>query len=121
MKRAAIVVSSAMLMATMTGAFAQEPARDDSLVVAATTSVEDSGLFDFLIPRFTARTGHTIRVVSRASAAALMTAEKGTVAVVIVNDAEALDGFVAAGQGTRRHQFMSNYFVIVGPPSDPAG
>jgi tungstate transport system substrate-binding protein len=41
--------------------------------------------------------------------------------VVIVNDAEALDRFVAAGQGARRHRFMSNHFVIVGPPSDPAG
>ena len=90
------------------------------LVVAATTSVEDSGLFDHLLPRFTAATGITVRVVSRASAA-LMTAERGTIDVVIVNDAEALDRFVAAGQGTRRHRFMSNRFVIVGPPSDPAG
>jgi tungstate transport system substrate-binding protein len=106
-------------------AAAQEPATDPAenppLVVAATTSVEDSGLFDHILPRFTAVTGITVRVVSRASAAALMTAEKGTIDVVIVNDAEALDGFVAAGQGTHRSSFMFNAFVIVGPPSDPAG
>src|SRR5258708_39916249 len=112
-------------LATLTvSASAQEPAKapaaNRSLVVAATTSVEDSGLFDHLLPRFTAATGITVRVVSRASAEALMTAEKGTIDVVIVNDADALDSFVAAGQGTRRLRFMLNRFVLVGPPSDPA-
>jgi tungstate transport system substrate-binding protein len=50
-----------------------------------------------------------------------MTAERGTIDLVIVNDAEALDRFVAAGQGTRRHRIMHNRFVIAGPQSDPAG
>jgi tungstate transport system substrate-binding protein len=109
-------------MAAMTvGAAAQERSQERSLVVAATTSIEDSGLFDHLIPRFTARTGIAVRVVSRASGAALLTAERGTVDVVMVNDAEALDHFVEAGQGMRRHRFMYNRFVIVGPASDPAG
>ena len=124
-KRAAILSTFAAVAAMTISAAAQEPvnepAADQSLVVAATTSVEDSGLFDHLLPRFTAATGITVRVVSRASAAALMTAEKGTIDAVIVNDADALDSFVAAGQGTRRHSFMSNRFVLVGPPSDPAG
>jgi tungstate transport system substrate-binding protein len=60
-------------------------------------------------------------VVSRASAVALMTAERGTIDVVIVNAPEALDRFVAAGDGARRHRFMANSFVIVGPAADPAG
>jgi tungstate transport system substrate-binding protein len=124
-KLAAILLSSAFATVATFGAAAQEPAkelaRENSLVVAATTSVEDSGLFDHLLPRFAAATGITVRVVSRASAAALMTAEKGTIDAVIVNDADALDSFVAAGQGARRHSFMFNRFVIVGPSSDPAG
>jgi tungstate transport system substrate-binding protein len=124
-RRADILVTFAAMAAMTVSAAAQEPATDPAenppLVVAATTSVEDSGLFDHILPRFTAVTGITVRVVSRASAAALMTAEKGTIDVVIVNDAEALDGFVAAGQGTHRSSFMFNAFVIVGPPSDPAG
>jgi tungstate transport system substrate-binding protein len=124
-KRAEFLLSFALGAVTTFGAAAQEPAKppvtNQSLVVAATTSVEDSGLFDHMLPRFTAATGITVRVVSRASAAALLTAEKGTIDAVIVNDADALDSFVAAGQGTRRHSFMSNHFVIVGPPSDPAG
>jgi tungstate transport system substrate-binding protein len=106
--------------AAKTPVVGQERAPDHSLVVAATTSVEDSGLFEHLIPRFEKATGITIRVVSRASATALMTAEHGTIDAVIVNDAVALDRFVAAGEGTRRHRFMFNRFVIVGPASDPA-
>jgi tungstate transport system substrate-binding protein len=121
----AAVAAMTISAAAQESANAQEPAKESaanqSLVVAATTSVEDSGLFDHILPRFTAATGITVRVVSRASAAALMTAEKGTIDAVIVNDADALDSFVAAGQGTRRLGFMSNRFVIVGPPSDPAG
>jgi tungstate transport system substrate-binding protein len=124
-RRAEILPTFAALAAMTISAAAQTPAKEpvanQSLVVAATTSVEDSGLFDHLLPRFTAATGITVRIVSRASAAALMTAEKGTIDAVIVNDSDALDSFVAAGQGTRRHSFMSNRFVIVGPPSDPAG
>ena len=96
-------------------------AQDRSILVAATTSVEDSGLFNYLVPQFTAASGIAVRIVSRASAAALMTAERGTIDVVIVNDAAALDRFVALGEGTRRHRFMFNRFVIVGPPADPAG
>jgi tungstate transport system substrate-binding protein len=119
MPRPVVLLAVAFLAASATAAGAQ--VRSDSVVVAATTSVEDSGLFDHIIPRFTATTGITIRVVSRASAIALMTAERGTVDVVIVNDAEALDRFVATGDGARRHRFMANSFVIVGPAGDPAG
>ena len=96
-------------------------AQDRSLVIAATTSAEDSGLFNHILAPFTAKTGIAVRIVSRGSAEALMTAERGTIHLVIVNDSEALDRFVAAGQGTRRHRFMHNRFVIVGPQSDPAG
>jgi tungstate transport system substrate-binding protein len=120
-KSAVILVAAALVAATTICAKAQDRAADRSLVVAATTSVEDSGLFDHILEPFTAKTGIAVRVVSRASADALMTAERGTIDLVIVNDAEALDRFVAAGQGTRRHRFMHNRFVIVGPQADPAG
>ena len=115
-KLALVLTTAAVLAATAIGAGAQ----DRSLVVAATTSVEDSGLFDHILPQFTARSGISVRVVSRASAVALMTAERGTIDVVIVNDPEALDRFVAAGEGARRARFMYNQFVIVGPSTDPA-
>lgn len=95
-------------------------AQERPLVVAATTSVEDSGLFDFLLPKLKERTGVSVRVVSRATAQALMAAEHGLVDVVIVNDPGALDRFADTGDGTRRHKMMFNDFVIVGPSSDPA-
>jgi tungstate transport system substrate-binding protein len=118
-KRAAILVLSALV--AMTCGVAAQDSDGRTLVVAATTSIEDSGLFEHLIPRFHAATGITVRVVSRASAVALMTAERGTIDAVIVNDPEALDRFAASGEGTRRHRIMYNRFVIVGPAADPAG
>src|ERR1700754_5038520 len=103
MTRIAIALAAAILLtANGTPAVAQQRAPADTLVIAATTSVEDSGLFDHILPLFTARTGIAARVVSRGSATALMTAEHGTIDLAIVNDAEALDRFVAAGQGARR-------------------
>ena len=125
MFRIAQTLATLVLAATVAHAQAQDRVEDRApaaaLVIAATTSIEDSGLFAHLLPQFTAKTGIAARVVSRASATALMTAERGTIDLVIVNDAEALDHFVAAGQGTQRHRIMHNQFVIVGPPSDPAG
>lgn len=129
MTRIALTFAAAALAATLARADAQDRVQDhaqarapaDTLVIAATTSIEDSGLFAHILPLFTAKTGIEARIVSRASSSALMTAERGTVDLVIVNDPEALDRFVAAGQGTRRHRIMHNQFVIVGPPSDPAG
>ncbi|HWP15512.1 MAG TPA: substrate-binding domain-containing protein [Xanthobacteraceae bacterium] len=120
MKFLAYLTAAACALAAGSASAQDRPA-GDLLVLAATTSVEDSGLFDYLIPRFRAASGIDIHVVSRASSTALTTAEHGTIDVVIVNDPEALDRFVAAGDGARRHRFMSNQFIIVGPPSDPAG
>src|ERR1043165_6993466 len=88
------LLAGAVLAAMIAGAQAQDP----SLVIAATTSVEDSGLFDHILPAFTAKTGIAVRIVSRASATALLTAERGTIDLVIVNAAEALDPFAAAAR-----------------------
>ena len=92
-----------------------------SLRVASTTSVQDSGLFAFLLPKFESRFGIKVEVVSRPSAAAIAVAERGSADVIIVNDSKALDRFVGSGNATRRHPLMHNDFVIVGPVSDPAG
>jgi tungstate transport system substrate-binding protein len=121
MSRVAIaVMAAALLGVTSVRAGAQERA-GEPLVIAATTSLEDSGLFAYLLPLFTARTGITTRVVSRASASALIAAQRGTIDLVIVNDAEALDRFVADEQGLQRRRLMHNQFIIAGPPADPAG
>src|SRR5262249_7398436 len=106
-----------LLLSAAPWALAQSP----SLTVATTTSVEDSGLFAFLLPKFESRTGMKVRVLSRPSSAVLAAGERGDADVVIVNDSEALDRFVSSGKGARRHALMYNDFVIAGPAADPAG
>jgi tungstate transport system substrate-binding protein len=96
-------------------------AQNASLTVATTTSVEDSGLLAFLLPKFESRTGVTVRVLSRGSSAVLAAGARGEADVVIVNDPDALDHFVGSGDGVRRHALMYNDFIIAGPASDPAG
>jgi len=94
--------------------------QDYALTIAATTSVEDSGLFALLLPKFESRTGMKARVLSRPSAGVLSMAARGGVDVVIVNHPDGLERFVNSGHAVRRHYLMYNDFVIAGPVSDPA-
>jgi tungstate transport system substrate-binding protein len=96
-------------------------AQDKSIVVASTTSTQDSGLFDYLLPIFKAKTGITVKVVAQGTGQALDTARRGDADVVFVH-AKAQEGkFLAEGQGVKRYPVMYNDFVIVGPKDDPAG
>jgi tungstate transport system substrate-binding protein len=101
-------------------AVAWAPAQNRTLTIASTTSVEDSGLLAALLPKFESRSGIKVQVLSRASSAALATAARGEADVVIVNNAEALDRFVGAGNGARRQALMYNDFIVAGPAADPA-
>jgi tungstate transport system substrate-binding protein len=96
------------------------PAQNRSLTVGSTTSVEDSGLFASLLPKFESRTGIKVQVLSRGSSAVLAAAARGEADVVIVNNSDALDHFVGSGGAARRQALMYNDFVIAGPTSDPA-
>jgi tungstate transport system substrate-binding protein len=107
-------------LAAVLAAAAPAVGQDYALTVATTTSVEDSGLFAFLLPKFESRTGMKVRVLSRASSVVLSTAAAGGIDVVIVNDSDALDRFVGSGHAAGRHTLMYNDFVIAGPASDPA-
>lgn len=91
------------------------------ITVASTTSTEDSGLFDHLLPLFSAATGIEVRVVAKGTGQALKVAENGDADVLFVHDRAAEEKFVAAGHGVERHPVMYNDFVIVGPRADPAG
>ena len=90
------------------------------IVVASTTSTEQSGLFGYLLPAFTQKTGIEVRVVALGTGQALDTARRGDADVVFVHDRVAEDKFVADGWGVDRRDVMYNDFVIVGPKSDPA-
>lgn len=93
---------------------------DTAIVVASTTSTQDSGLFSHLLPVVQARTGVTAKVVAQGTGQALETARRGDADVVFVHDPEAEAKFVAEGHGVARHLVMYNDFVIIGPKDDPA-
>lgn len=111
---AAVLVTSGTI--TATSAFAQ----DKFIVVASTTSTEDSGLFRYLLPLFKAKTGIEVRVVAQGTGQALATARKGDADVVLVHDKVAELKFAQEGFGLDRREVMYNDFVIVGPKADPA-
>jgi tungstate transport system substrate-binding protein len=96
-------------------------AQDKSIVVASTTSTQDSGLFGYLLPLFKAKTGIDVKVVAQGTGQALDTARRGDADVVFVHARSAEEKFLAEGFGVKRYPVMYNDFVLIGPRSDPAG
>ena len=107
-----------LVVGSATGA---NEASEEALVLATTTSVRDSGLLDDLIPRFRERTRITVRVVAVGSGAALRMGADGNADVLVTHAPEAEKVLVEQGILLDRHPFMENYFVVLGPPGDPAG
>jgi len=95
-------------------------AQDKSIVVASTTSTEQSGLFGHILPTFTKKTGIEVKVVALGTGQALDVGRRGDADVVFVHDRAAEDKFVAEGFGVDRRDVMYNDFVLIGPKSDPA-
>jgi tungstate transport system substrate-binding protein len=95
-------------------------AQDKSIVVASTTSTQDSGLFEYLLPLYKQRTGVTVKVVAQGTGQALDTGRRGDADVVLVHAKSAEEKFLAEGQGVKRYPVMYNDFVLIGPKSDPA-
>jgi len=110
-----------LIAAAVTLASLAVSAQERSIVVASTTSTEQSGLFAHLLPAFTKATGITARVVAVGTGQALDLGRRGDADVVFVHDQPAEEKFVAEGFGLRRLPVMYNDFVIVGPAADPAG
>jgi tungstate transport system substrate-binding protein len=116
-RRALLTVFAALIAAAATTPTA---AQDRFIVVASTTSTEQSGLFDHILPLFKAKTGIDVRVVAQGTGQALDTGRRGDADVVFVHDKAAEEKFVADGSGVDRREVMYNDFVLVGPKSDPA-
>ncbi len=91
------------------------------ITVASTTSTENSGLFDHLLPAFQAKTGIEARVVAVGTGQAIKLAQHGDADVLFVHHKPSEEKFVAEGYGVKRFEVMYNDFVIVGPKADPAG
>ena len=90
------------------------------LLLVSTTSTQDSGLLDVLLPAFAAQTGYNVQLVAVGSGQALKIGEQGNADVILLHSPAAEKEFVANGFGIDRRLVMHNDFVIVGPPSDPA-
>jgi tungstate transport system substrate-binding protein len=102
------------------GSIAAEPSASQSIILASTTSVENSGLLAHILPDFTKETGITVHVLAQGTGQALQTAARDDADLVLVHDPEAEDRFIAEGHGIERAQIAWNDFVVVGPQSDPA-
>ena len=96
-------------------------AQDRSIVVASTTSTQDSGLFGHILPLFKSKTGIEVKVVAHGTGQALDTGRRGDADVLFVHAKAQEEKFIADGFGVKRYPVMYNDFVLIGPKSDPAG
>lgn len=96
-------------------------AADKSIIVQSTTSTANSGLYDFLLPQFKEQSGIGVNVVAVGTGQAIKNAKNCDGDVLLVHAKSAEEKFVAEGYGVKRFDLMYNDFVIVGPPTDPAG
>ncbi len=113
-------LASAVLLGAL-ASHAPASAQDRSIVVASTTSTQDSGLFGYLLPIFKVRTGIEVKVIAQGTGQALDTARRGDADVVFVHARSQEEQFLAEGFGVKRFDVMYNDFVLIGPRSDPAG
>lgn len=119
-----IAVAAAGLLATGCGASGDESAgadRDRPLVLATTTSTQDSGLLEELVPAFERETGWRVKAVAVGSGQAIALGERGEADVVLVHSPDAERELMDTGKAGERRIVMHNDFVVVGPASDPAG
>ena len=99
---------------------ALEPGSNGTIILATTTSTQDSGLLDVLVPAFEAETGIAVKVVAVGTGKAIEMGTKGEADVLLVHARAQEDAFMAAGSGTERFDVMYNDFVVLGPKADPA-
>jgi tungstate transport system substrate-binding protein len=112
--------ASALLLSGL-ASLAPANAQDRSIVLASTTSTQDSGLFGYLLPLFKAKTNIDVKVIAQGTGQALDTARRGDADVVFVHAKSQEEKFVADGFGVKRFDVMYNDFVLIGPKNDPAG
>jgi len=96
------------------------PSANPELILATTTSTQDSGLLDVLLPMFEKQTGYQVKPIAVGSGQAMAMGERGEADVLLVHSPDAEVKFMQAGHGVNRRPVMHNDFVILGPPGDPA-
>lgn len=120
MKRLAGITLSVFCMIFMLQIGTNSEPKQRNIILATTTSTQDSGLLDVLIPVFQKKTGYFIKTIAVGSGQAMAIGEKGEADVLLVHSPEAEKKFVENGSGVNRKIIMHNDFIIVGPSEDPA-
>ena len=115
------IITTLFLLTLVLGACAPAAPDNPNLILATTTSTQDSGLLDVLVPLFEAESGYTVQTVAVGTGAALKMAEEGNADVLLVHAPSSEVALMDAGFGKDRMLVMHNDFVIVGPADDPAG
>ncbi len=113
------LVLALVMTLSMAGIAAAQPAQKN-VILATTTSTQDSGLLDVLIPIFEKKTGYFVKTIAVGSGQAMAMGAKGEADVLLVHSPAAEKKFMADGNGVERRLVMHNDFIILGPPSDPA-
>lgn len=115
-----IVLAAAALVIAAGFTTAEAAKAQKAVILATTTSTQDSGLLDVLIPMFEKKTGYFVKTIAVGSGQAMAMGSKGEADVLLVHSPAAEKKFMADGNGVNRRLIMHNDFVIVGPPDDPA-
>jgi len=100
---------------------AQSGPPQKDIILATTTSTQDSGLLDLLLPRFEKKSGYRVKTIAVGSGQAMAMGQRGEADVLLVHSPDAEKKFTAEGNGIKRRLVMHNDFIVVGPPQDPAG
>ena len=116
------IVAGLCLAALIGPAFAEEarPVKNKTVILATTTSVQDTGLLDVLIAAFQKKSGYLVKAIAVGSGQAMQLGKTGEADLLWVHSPDDEKQFVAEGYGTDRTTFMYNDFVVLGPASDPA-
>jgi len=111
-----------IIMIALMGVLAWVPgqAQEKNIILATTTSTQDSGLLDVLLPVFEKKTGYFVKTIAVGSGQAKAMGQKGEADVLLVHSPAAEKKFMAEGYGVNRRLVMHNDFIVVGPPEDPA-
>jgi tungstate transport system substrate-binding protein len=115
-----VAAPSSSVIASPEASAVPSPAGSRDIILATTTSTQDSGLLDVLVPAFEKASGYTVKTVAVGSGQALKMGADGNADVLLVHSPAAEKAFVATGAGTDRQLVMHNYFEVVGPAADPA-
>ncbi|MBL8097707.1 MAG: substrate-binding domain-containing protein [Anaerolineales bacterium] len=121
MKNKKIIFSMLLVISILLAACGSSAPSNPNIILATTTSTQDSGLLDVLIPMFEEQTGYTVQTVAVGTGQALKMGEEGNADVLLVHAPASEEAFMEGGFGTDRAAVMHNDFIIVGPEADPAG